>query len=763
MFVEFIRWLPRVGKWRNFYVYDKIITCHSHTVSRTFVGFDLRSATVSPKCLGPSCILLSQQYSEVNTSLNTRTGICKCQEHLDHGTLLQFRKPEDDWLHWGIILSREEEKYRILSIDGGVYEVNYKQVHALSMTFSLENEPVLEKFVAKVSDSYHERQECQDRRIVNKWKILEKFFAMRISKSPELLSDLREIFQRYILLLNERHIVPSTHVWRNANYGKKTILRKLQEQPFSEEQAALRDEIVHASNKSFEEAIICLERDSLRLVDKQRSEDPLAMKILKTLQRPISPMASFQCLVELGYYNYYENLFLRASRFSEGFHENVLKAGDEILQHWKDLYDNRDMSLSRIELKQYFCYSIDDSDTIEIDDAVGLDGLDADYVWVHVADTSAYISVEDLLFDEALRRGSSIYLPTEKIGMFPMNVAELLLSLGSRYGSNYALSFGFRILPDGKLQDIQICKSIIKAPTRINYATVDKVISGDVVDSSLRDTDRICLQRLYELAKRRRAYRLANGAVEFNVNEAEVKVTFDYAEQPSFQFRNQTSESNSSLLVKEMMLAAGEAVAIHAQSRGWILPFRGQEMVNLPTETELNAIPEGVARFNKLLKFMKPSFISYRPTIHSSLGLPCYMQVTSPIRRAIDLLGHYQISNYLETNMPLMSIDQLSSRIKLAHEGAKEARIVKKRSLKYWCLEYLRMNGLGKSYPATVVSWIKREEPKRVLVQIDKIPYYFMTECDNIYHPGQQVVVRVTDVHPRLGMIRLNIVLEESP
>jgi len=105
-----------------------------------------------------------------------------------------------------------------------------------------------------------------------------------------------------------------------------------------------------------------------------------------------------------------------------------------------------------------------------------------------------------------------------------------------------------------------------------------------------------------------------------------------------------------------------------------------------------------------------------------------------------------------------MSVEQFTSYVKLAQEGAKEAKIVEKRTLKYWCLEYLRVNGVGNKYPATVVSWIKSEDPKRILVQIEKIPYYFMVECDQVYHPGHQVVVKVMEVHPRIGILKLNIV-----
>jgi len=743
-FAAFLRYLPRVGNARNlhagtciFFGYRSLLV-RSKLVQRgsRLVG-DLRG------CF--RCSFLSQQCSEANALSKLKEQISESAHVLENGTLLQFRKPGDDWLHWGFLLSKEEEKYRVLSLEGSLYEVAYKQIHPLHVSCdSLENKLAVEmSWIRKKEDH-----------IVISPKVLEELSQVPDSKFPEYLCSLGEMIKHYILLLNGWNLlsasIPEKSIYHSDNTSTSC------EVLCSNEQSGRKEEISRISCKPFEEVLSALERHSLKLVDKQRAEDPLAIEILRKLGYSVSPLSSFQLLVELGHYSYYENLFLRASRFSDGFHEGCLNSGDEILEHWKYLIDNSRELFCRV-VKEETCFSIDDSDTVEIDDAISLDCRNDEYVWVHVADTSAYIPFESLLMTEAVRRGSSIYLPEEKIGMFPMHMAQLLLSLGSRYGLNFALSIGFRILPDGKLQDVQICKSIIKSPFRLNYDMAERVIDESTFASHrMMERDRRCLLRLYGLAERRRKYRLMNGAVEFSVNETDLKVALDDKGKPSFQFHDYSTESKSSFLVKEMMLAAGEAVALYGQEKGWILPYRGQDKVEIPPQ--VSSIPEGVVKSNQLLKFMKPSFISYRPVAHSSLGLPCYIQITSPIRRATDLLSHYQLSNYLGREMPLMSVEQFTSYVKLAQEGAKEAKIVEKRTLKYWCLEYLRVNGVGNKYPATVVSWIKSEDPKRILVQIEKIPYYFMVECDQVYHPGHQVVVKVMEVHPRIGILKLNIV-----
>jgi len=53
------------------------------------------------------------------------------------------------------------------------------------------------------------------------------------------------------------------------------------------------------SCKPFEEVLSALERHSLKLVDKQRAEDPLAIEILRKLGYSVSPLSSFQVCVAL--------------------------------------------------------------------------------------------------------------------------------------------------------------------------------------------------------------------------------------------------------------------------------------------------------------------------------------------------------------------------------------------------------------------------------------------------------------------------------
>lgn len=100
----------------------------------------------------------------------------------------------------------------------------------------------------------------------------------------------------------------------------------------------------------------------------------------------------------------------------------------------------------------------------------------------------------------------------------------------------------------------------------------------------------------------------------------------------------------------EATLIIGEAQKTHGVTPcagyklGLPLPYRGQPTAVFPSEEELSKVPAGICRaILKRNRMLRGSLSIKQPMPHAGLGLPAYIQVTSPIRRYGDLIAHWQL------------------------------------------------------------------------------------------------------------------------
>lgn len=116
-----------------------------------------------------------------------------------------------------------------------------------------------------------------------------------------------------------------------------------------------------------------------------------------------------------------------------------------------------------------------------------------------------------------------------------------------------------------------------------------------------------------------------------------------YDPEPAITLYVEDQSSPAMRLVSEMMILCGEVIATFGSINSIPLPYRGQPQSNI-SATAFSHLPEGPARTAAYLKIMRAAEMNYRnPIRHGLLGVPGYVQFTSPIRRYIDLLAHYQV------------------------------------------------------------------------------------------------------------------------
>jgi exoribonuclease-2 len=324
--------------------------------------------------------------------------------------------------------------------------------------------------------------------------------------------------------------------------------------------------------------------------------------------------------------------------------------------------------LERTDLTAMEAWAIDNAWSRDPDDAIGWDGRS---VWVHVADPASAILPNAPADLEALARGSTLYIPELTV---PMLADEALERFGlGLSATSPALSFRIDVADDGSVSAVEAMASTVRV-RRCSYGEADTIMdAGEAPD----------LAALAELAARRKSRRLANGAVEIEIPEVRIAVE---GEGQRREVRIEAlPENRSSALVRELMLLAGEAVARWAFERNLAFPFYGQEA---PADMGSREAHDGLAAQFARRRLMRGGMWGPTPSSHRGLGLPFYAQVTSPLRRYQDLLGHMQLRAFL-AGRPCMDADEISRRCALAQAASSATRQAERASDAHWTLAYL--------------------------------------------------------------------------
>ncbi|MGK3757396.1 MAG: hypothetical protein ACI8RD_009710 [Bacillariaceae sp.] len=360
----------------------------------------------------------------------------------------------------------------------------------------------------------------------------------------------------------------------------------------------------------------------------------------------------------------------------------------------------------RQDFRSQKIYTIDSASTKEIDDALGVEIINNDddntkryRYWIHIADSEKFAPVNSELFEIARKRATSIYLPGASISMMPSSVSHDVMSLKAQTDA-CALSLGVELREDGSIIDesIILTPSTVRVSYRLTYDDADEMLEDGVGYSEEWE-----LGQLYTAAQHRRNFRMENGSAEafvptqipqYTVStfpdqnaldgvgiKVDVQVSHNGGKNQSAivadtviggdggsSISDELPVSSASTLVTEMMILAGEAIGKWAQREtqtnvdndGKInsleLPFRGQPdpdyrsrgrdrniMMDL---LECN-IGDGYCHAWYSRRFLSPAKVTPEASSHSGLGLDCYVQWSSPIRRFQDLQVHAAVKRFI--------------------------------------------------------------------------------------------------------------------
>ncbi len=468
----------------------------------------------------------------------------------------------------------------------------------------------------------------------------------------------------------------------------------------------------------------------------EASQIAQAREVLAALNRPETPQAAFQLLVDLGLWNPHENLFLRRSQIPVTFSPEVLAVAYGCLDKPVPDLD----AATRLDLTHLKVYTIDDESTREIDDGVSVEALPdgQQRLWIHIADPTRMLSPGDTLDLEARRRVTTIYLPTGMIPMFPPELATGPMSLVQGQ-TCFALSFGVILSEAGAIVDYCIHPTRIRPTYRLTYEDVDEILQLGVQAE-------MEIATIAHWAKCRQQWRADQGAISINMPESSIKV---YDDTISI---NVLESSQSRQLVAEMMILAGEVAGQYGQTHNLAIPFRQQTQPELPPDEELMQLPAGPVRFSAMRRCMPRSEISITPSRHASLGLATYTQVTSPIRRYSDLLAHFQIKAHLRGDELPFSAEQMQQLLLSISSTAYEATTMERQTNRYWGLEYLRRHP-DEIWTALMLRWL-RDHENLGLIMLEDLGIELAMRFQRSVQPGDRFLVKVAHVDPRQDIIQ---------
>ena len=486
------------------------------------------------------------------------------------------------------------------------------------------------------------------------------------------------------------------------------------------------------------------------------------------------------------------------SRFPEPVVKEAQKFGDKIEE--KEIQ-------KRIDNRKDIIFTIDGEDAKDLDDAVRVTKMEnGNYrLDVHIADVSHYVKENSLLDNEALIRGTSIYMLGRVIPMLPRELSNGLCSLNAGQ-DRFTLSCSMEINKEGKVVSSEVYKGIINVKERMNYHDVQKILDKSDTDVLERYKPYIKdFETMAELATILKNRRMEQGYLNLDIPES--KIDLDINGKVINIGKYETSFSNE--IIEQFMLIANETIA---EKFYWLqAPFiyRVHEDPDIDKVKELNKFlfnfgmnikisnekvyPTEFSKIleqikgkeeekvvsNLILRSLKVAKYESENKGHFGIASKYYCHFTSPIRRYPDLFIHRIISKYLDNNYDVPEkwiedyMQKAEDRARESSEREKIATKVERESEDLKKAEYME-GKIGEEYEGIVSSvtqfGIFVELPNTVegLIRFDDLgdEYFIYDEnrkrligerTNKTYQIGDKVKIRVKSASKMLRQIDFEV------
>ncbi|MDQ6685811.1 MAG: RNB domain-containing ribonuclease, partial [Pseudomonadota bacterium] len=384
-------------------------------------------------------------------------------------------------------------------------------------------------------------------------------------------------------------------------------------------------------------------------------------------------------------------------------------------------------------LAEAAAFSIDDSATTEIDDALSVTGLGSGRVCVgiHIAAPALAIAPGSALDAIARERLSTVYVPGHKITMLPASTVEAFSLAEGRIAPVLSL---YVTLDEASLEPLAEETRIERVRIAANLR--HDLLHGDINEATLREGlgDGVPfaaeLTFLDRLARHLKAGREVVRGKPENFN------------RPDYAFRIDSLDGAA--------IEGTERVEISTRPRGSALDLIVAEAMILANSRWGALLADcGVPGIYRSQASLAPGIkvrMGTRPAPHAGIGVAQYAWSSSPLRRYVDLVNQWQliacvrhgrsaalVAPFKPKDVALLAVIADFDASYAAYAGF-QAQMER-----YWALQYLRGNGI-----AELTGTVMRDG----LVRADRLPLVFRAV-------GAEPLARGSPVRVRLGRIDL--------
>ncbi len=437
----------------------------------------------------------------------------------------------------------------------------------------------------------------------------------------------------------------------------------------------------------------------------------------------------FETLVRAGVWDRDENLELERQGLEVAFSDRAMEQARRLATSAPSIGGDR------LDLRGEEIFTIDALESLDLDDAMSIshDEEGRLVLGIHITDIGLQLEPSTPLFEEALGRATTIYMPDSKVPMLPEILSQGAWSLVEGE-ERRALSFFVTLDATGEVADFSIKRSLIKVSRRLTYHTADQLIEEDPSFSEL-----------YHLLRSHEQRRIERGALPLPIPELVIQVQ-DGGEVNVYL----NTPGNARFLVAESMILANYVAAVFLDQSNIPALFRSQPE---PRERIISGEERGLLPNLRQRRRISRGTLDTVPMPHNGLGLEVYTTVTSPLRRGLDLLMQQQLGAFLVHGNGLHSRQALEEALVRLNQGLASAGIARQARTRYWLLKHLLSRKKER-----LEAWVLEAGPNRVLVILKDylMPVELPRQPGVDYSLDDTVFLKIKKVSPRENVLKFD-------